>query len=79
MHFLGLMGMPRRISDYPDCFAAWNWFSSLGSWFSVASLLIFILQVYLGFTRYTHTVDYFYNLYQDGLAFKYDKAYKKWY
>jgi cytochrome c oxidase subunit 1 len=79
MHFLGLMGMPRRISDYPDCFAAWNWFSSLGSWFSVASLLIFILQVYLGFTRYTHTVDYFYNLYQDGLAFEYDEAYDKWY
>lgn len=31
MHFAGLAGMPRRIPDYPEIFAAWNAVASLGS------------------------------------------------
>lgn len=46
MHFLGLAGMPRRISDYPDAFAGWNMVASIGSFISGASTLFFIFVVF---------------------------------
>jgi cytochrome c oxidase subunit 2 len=46
-HFLGLQGMPRRISDYPDAFTGWNFISSIGSILSVVSLALFLQIVYL--------------------------------
>ncbi|HEY1505126.1 MAG TPA: cytochrome c oxidase subunit I [Stellaceae bacterium] len=46
MHFLGLAGMPRRISDYPDAFAGWNMVASIGSFISFASTLWFIFVVF---------------------------------
>jgi cytochrome c oxidase subunit 1 len=45
-HFLGLQGMPRRISDYPDAFAGWNLISSFGSIVSVIAAWLFLYIVY---------------------------------
>ena len=50
-HFLGLAGMPRRYADYPDAFAGWNYVSSVGSYISGFSVLIFLFGVFLAFQR----------------------------
>ena len=44
-HFLGLAGMPRRYVDYPDAFAYWNWWSSVGSYITAAGTLVFVFSM----------------------------------
>lgn len=46
MHFAGLAGMPRRIPDYPDAFAPWNYISSIGAYISFASAIFFSYVVW---------------------------------
>nr|ADL62661.1 cytochrome c oxidase subunit I [Lasmigona subviridis] len=48
-HFLGLAGMPRRYSDYPDSFAKWNMVSSWGSLISFVSVLLFMFMLFESF------------------------------
>jgi cytochrome c oxidase subunit I len=50
MHFLGLAGMPRRIPDYPDAFAGWNFVASIGSYISAAGALLFFYILWKTFT-----------------------------
>jgi cytochrome c oxidase subunit 1 len=50
-HFLGMAGMPRRIPDYPDAFAGWNYVSSIGSYLSFSAAIFFIFIIF-------HTLKY---------------------
>lgn len=55
-HFLGLAGMPRRYSDYPDCFIAWNKVSSLGRYITLTGIALFIFIVWESFIRIRRVV-----------------------
>ena len=48
MHFLGLAGMPRRYSDYPDTFMIWNVVSRAGSVVTTVSVFYFVFILWEG-------------------------------
>jgi cytochrome c oxidase subunit 1 len=50
-HFLGLAGMPRRVPDYPEAFAGWNFVSSIGAYITGVGLLIFLVGMVDAFVR----------------------------
>ena len=50
-HFLGLTGLPRRYSDFPDSFAGWNFISSVGSVISIVGVFIFLYIIYDAYVK----------------------------
>ena len=49
-HFLGLAGIPRRYSDYPDAYTLWNTVSSIGSLISLVAVIIIIFIIWEAFS-----------------------------
>jgi cytochrome c oxidase subunit 1 len=45
MHFLGMDGMQRRVSDYADKFAHWNFVASIGFALVAASMALFFVNL----------------------------------
>jgi len=48
-HFSGLAGMPRRIPDYPDPYAGWNYVSSIGAFITIIGTVLFFIVVWRTF------------------------------
>lgn len=51
MHYLGLLGLPRRIPDYPDIFAWWNSVETFGSTLSALGVIVFAYIIYKIFSK----------------------------
>ncbi|MEX0590058.1 MAG: cytochrome c oxidase subunit I [Xanthobacteraceae bacterium] len=57
MHFLGVAGMPRRVADYPDAFANWNYVASIGAYIVAAGMIVFLANMVLAFVRRERAAD----------------------
>jgi cytochrome c oxidase subunit I len=50
-HFLGLAGMPRRIPDYPDAYAGFNYWSSIGAYIGGIASVFFLYVIWEMFRK----------------------------
>jgi cytochrome c oxidase subunit 1 len=51
MHYVGLRGMPRRVSDYSAAFGDMNFFISIASFVLGASFVVFVYNIVLSWVR----------------------------
>ena len=51
MHVIGVQGMPRRVADYADKFADWNFFISVASFMLGASTIVFFANMINSWAR----------------------------
>ncbi len=57
MHFLGLDGMQRRIPDYTDALAYWNYIASVGYVIMAASMAVFFVNLFWSLFGGSKAVD----------------------
>lgn len=58
-HFLGINGIPRRYSDYPDAFTSWNIISSIGRYTSFLAVLFFTFILWESISSNRPVISYY--------------------
>jgi len=58
-HFLGINGIPRRYSDYPDAFTLWNIISSIGRYTSFLAVIFFTFILWEAIVSNRPVISYY--------------------